>query len=59
MKKLTALFLVLTFALSACGNRPQYKTRKGKKKQKYYNSIQYQMTDAKKEADDCLSFTAP
>ncbi|MEQ9117709.1 MAG: hypothetical protein RLO12_19510 [Fulvivirga sp.] len=27
--------------IAACGPRPQYKTAKGKKKMKYYNSIQY------------------
>ena len=34
-----ALFLVAM--LGSCGVRPQYKTAKGKKKNKYYNSIQY------------------
>lgn len=42
MKKFLTFILLAVFALSACGPKPQYKTRKGKKKQKYYNSIQYQ-----------------
>ena len=33
--------MLLTFLVSACGVRPQYKTTKGKKKNKHYNSIQY------------------
>jgi hypothetical protein len=33
--------IVLSIFLSACGVRPQYKTAKGKKKNRYYNSIQY------------------
>lgn len=33
--------LLLIFLISACGVRPQYKTAKGKKKNSYYNSIQY------------------
>lgn len=27
--------------LSACGPKPYYQTREGKKKQKYYNAIQF------------------
>ena len=36
---ITAIFLVTLIA--SCGVRPQYKTAKGKKKNRYYNSIQY------------------
>lgn len=33
--------LLLIFLISACGVKPQYKTAKGKKKNRYYNSVQY------------------
>jgi len=41
MKKLTLIGLMFVFLLSACGPKPQYKTAKGKKKNKYYNRLQY------------------
>jgi hypothetical protein len=42
MKKLVGLIVVLGIILGACShNKPYYKTAKGKKKQKYYNEIQY------------------
>lgn len=42
MKKIVGLALALTIlVLGACSNKPYYKTAKGKKKQKYYNDIQY------------------
>lgn len=42
MKKIVGLVLLLSVLLSACSsNKPYYKTAKGKKKQKYYNDIQY------------------
>jgi hypothetical protein len=42
MKKLVGLVVVFSIVLSACShNKPYYKTAKGKKKQKYYNEIQY------------------
>ncbi len=42
MKKITGLLLILAIILSACAsNKPYYKTREGKKKQKYYNDIQF------------------
>ena len=41
MKKLAFLSLLLVFLFSACGPKPQFKTAKGKKKNKYYNSLQY------------------
>lgn len=31
----------MLFALAACSPKPYYKTAKGKKKQKYYNDIQF------------------
>ncbi|HTF19901.1 MAG TPA: hypothetical protein VK658_17635 [Chryseolinea sp.] len=41
MRLYLTLFFVLACCLAACGPKPYYKTAKGKKKQKYYNSIQY------------------
>ena len=32
--------MLLIFLVSACGVRPQYKTAKGKKKNKHYNAMQ-------------------
>lgn len=39
--RLTGLLLVSVLLLASCGPKPQYKTRLGKKKLKYYNNIQY------------------
>ena len=41
MKKLVGFFLIAIMFVTACGPKPYYKTAKGKKKQKYYNDIQY------------------
>ncbi len=41
------LILICLMILSSCGPRPQYKTAKGKKKLKHYNSIQYGKTEPK------------
>jgi len=41
MKKIAGLLLFVLFALGACGPKAYYKTAKGKKKQKYYNEIQF------------------
>lgn len=41
MRKITALLLLVLFTLGACGPKAYYKTAKGKKKQKYYNDIQF------------------
>lgn len=42
MKKIVGLLMACVVLLSACGGpKPYYKTAKGKKKQKYYNDIQY------------------
>ena len=40
-----AWLLIICIALMAGCQKPQYKTRKGKKKQKNYNSIQYNKKD--------------
>jgi ABC-type oligopeptide transport system substrate-binding subunit len=41
MKKIIGLLLACLVLLAACGPKPYYKTSKGKKKQKYYNDVQY------------------
>jgi len=41
MKRIIAIVIMLVFVLGACGPKPYYKTAKGKKKQKYYNDIQF------------------
>lgn len=42
MPRKLLLFVSILLLFAACAPRPQYKTAKGKKKLKYYNSIQYQ-----------------
>lgn len=42
MKKLIGFLIILSFIASACaGSKPYYKTAEGKRKQKYYNDIQF------------------
>lgn len=42
MKKLVGFLLVVSIILSSCASgKSYYKTREGKKKQKYYNDIQF------------------
>lgn len=42
MKKAAGFFFVVAIIFSACaGPKPYYKTAEGKRKQKYYNDIQY------------------
>lgn len=38
------LVLFAAMAFSACGVKPQYATKQGKKKNSHYNSIQYPST---------------
>ena len=45
MIKKLAFLLVILIAVSSCKMKPQYKTREGKKKQKYYNMHQYDRHD--------------
>jgi hypothetical protein len=49
MKKIFIILLFIGFALQACGPKPQYKTREGRKKQKYYNKHQYNHPDRDQE----------
>lgn len=44
MKRISQLLLLVAalLLLDACGPKPQYKTREGKRKLKHYNSVQYQ-----------------
>ena len=42
MRKIHVLLLILSIILGACASsKPYYKTAEGKKKQKYYNDIQF------------------
>ncbi len=42
MKKIVGFLLVVTFLLGACSSgKSYYKTKEGRKKQKYYNDIQF------------------
>lgn len=41
------LIVIGLMLLTSCGPRPQYKTSLGKKKLKYYNSVQYGKTKPK------------
>ncbi|TRX61800.1 hypothetical protein FNH22_03205 [Fulvivirga sp. M361] len=41
------IILVGLVLLTSCGQKPQYKTALGKKKLKYYNSVQYGKTSPK------------
>lgn len=52
MKNILVLFLILIFALSSCKAKYSFNSYDGKKKLKYYNSIQYghtQYPNAKKK----------
>lgn len=42
MLKKVITFMALLAFITACSMKPHYKTTKGKKKNRYYNSIQYQ-----------------
>jgi hypothetical protein len=42
MKKVVGILIVTSLIFSACSmHKPYYKTAEGKKKQKYYNEIQF------------------
>lgn len=42
MKKAAGIFIVIAILFSACSmHKPYYKTAEGKKKQKYYNELQF------------------
>jgi hypothetical protein len=42
MKKGVVLFVIVLVIAGACGSdRPYYKTAEGKRKQKYYNELQF------------------
>lgn len=42
MKKYFGFLLIISIILSSCASgKPYYKTAEGKRKQKYYNDIQY------------------
>ena len=39
--KIPVVALLAVFVMVSCGPKPYYQTREGKKKQKYYNEIQF------------------
>ncbi len=42
MKRYLGFLFILAIVLSSCaGSKPYYKTNEGKRKQKYYNDIQF------------------
>lgn len=42
MKKVVGFLVITSIIFSACsGSKPYYKTAEGKRKQKYYNQIQF------------------
>lgn len=41
MKPVVTVLFVLLMGLAGCGPKPYYQTAEGRKKQKYYNSIQF------------------
>jgi len=41
MKQIIGVFVMALILFSACGPKPYYQTKEGKKKQRYYNDIQY------------------
>ena len=45
MRRFWIFVFIIGFAFSSCGPKPQYKTREGRKKQKYYNKQQYDHPD--------------
>ena len=50
MIKKLAFLLIILFAIFSCKTKPQYKTKEGKKKQKYYNMQQYDRHDRDDDA---------
>lgn len=49
MKKFVGFLVVASILLSACASsKPYYKTAEGKRKQKYYNDIQFGGRKARK-----------
>ena len=41
MKKIVGFLILSAILVTACGPKAYYKTKEGKKKQKYYNDIQF------------------
>ncbi len=46
MKRIATFLIICCMFTAACGPKPQYKTRKGKKTIKKYNSVQYKRNAA-------------
>jgi hypothetical protein len=45
MRRIWIIIFIVGFVFSSCGPKPQYKTREGRKKQKYYNKQQFDHPD--------------
>lgn len=45
MKKYLIFLFITGLLFTSCGPKPQYKTREGRRKQKYYNKQQYDHPD--------------
>lgn len=41
MKRTLSVFIVMAIIFTGCGPKPRFSTVKGKRKNKHYNSIQY------------------
>jgi len=50
MKKTLSVFVAALILLAACGPKPYYLTNVGKKKQRFYNDIQYGKNDHPKKS---------
>jgi hypothetical protein len=50
MKKIVGVFVAIVILLGACGPKPYYLTNVGKKKQRFYNDIQYGKNDHPKKS---------
>lgn len=48
MRRLTSYFIVAAIFISACSQKPYYKTAEGKRKLKYYNAVQFGQKDVPK-----------
>jgi hypothetical protein len=50
MKKIAGVFVAILILFGACGPKPYYLTNEGKKKQRFYNDIQYGRNDHPKKS---------
>lgn len=45
MRRILIFTFIMGLVLFSCGPKPQYKTREGRRKQKYYNKQQFDHPD--------------